>query len=397
MSIPSIRFDNVLCVLPGRPRFETRRVDVLLREGRIAAVEVPGMLRDMPAESVVDGNRLLLTAGLVNGHMHSWDHYLKGCVENVPTEQAMSIIRPRKPVALTPEQIYLRTMVGAIEALRSGTTTIIDDMSLGQQFSREHVDAALQAYEDSGIRALLGFSMIDKAVVDSYHDAATAFPADLLAELRALPRPDGAGLLALVRSLAATHHPTTNRIGVIVSPSAPHRCTDDFLRACRHLADELDLPAMTHCQETRLQLVTAQQFYGKSLVAHLDELGFLKPRTTMIHATWMSPDDISRIADAGASVQYNPWSNAVLGSGLAPVRECLRSGINVSMGTDGTGLLFGNHMISSLGFGAAVSKLRGPDFTQWLTADEMLRAATEGGVRRWACRWAASRSAQRPT
>lgn len=380
MPAPSLRFDNVLTILPGSPRLEVRRADVLLRDGLVAAIGAPGELAGTGADSVVDGSRLLLAAGLINGHMHSWDHYLKGCIENVPTEESMSIIRPRKPVALTPDQMYLRTMVGAIEALRSGTTTLVDDMSLGQQLSREHVDAALQAYEDSGIRALMGFSMIDKAVVDSYHDADKTFPPALLAELRALPRPDGQALLDLVRSLAKTRHPATSRVGVIVAPSAPHRCTDEFLMACRRLADELDLPAMTHCQETRLQLVTAEQFYGESLVAHLDRLGFLKPRTTLIHATWLSPDDIRLIADSGASVQYNPWSNAIMGSGLAPVRECLEAGINVGVGTDGTGLLFGNHMISSLGFGAAVSKLRGPGMDQWLTADEMLRAATEGGA-----------------
>ena len=196
-----------------------------------------------------------------------------------------------------------------------------------------------------------------------------------------MPRPDGQALLDLVRELARDRHPRSSRVGVLVAPSAPHRCSDEFLRRCKALADELDLPLVTHCQETRLQLVTAQEFYGRSLVSQLDHLGFLGPRTSLIHATWLSRDDISRIRDSGASVQYNPYSNAVIGSGLAPIRECLDAGINVSMGSDGSGILFGNQMLNSLCFGATLPKLRSPDHTRWLKAEEVLHAATEGGAR----------------
>jgi guanine deaminase len=100
-------------------------------------------------------------------------------------------------------------MVCALEALRSGATTIVDDMSLGQGMSRAHVDAALQAYEDAGVRALVGFSMIDKPVIDSFPFVDECFDPALAAELRALPRPDGDALLALVRNLARHRHPRT--------------------------------------------------------------------------------------------------------------------------------------------------------------------------------------------
>ncbi len=357
------------------------RADVLLRDGSIHAVEPALSIDGSLASETIDASRLLIAPGLVNGHLHSWDTYLKGCIENLPLEMAMAYLRPRKPVALSERQVYLRTMIVALEALRSGTTTVVDDMSLGQGMTRGQIDAALQAYRDSGLRVLMGFSMIDKPVVDSYPFVDECFDPALLSALRALPRPDGKALLDLVRELARDHHPGTSRVGVLVAPSAPHRCSDDFLRQCRSLADELDLPLVTHCQETRLQLVTAQEFYGHSLVAQLDRLGFLGPRTSLIHATWLSRDDISRIRDRGASVQYNPYSNAVIGSGLAPIRECLDAGINVSLGSDGSGILFGNQMLNSLCFGATLPKLRSPDHTRWLSADEVLEAATAGGAR----------------
>lgn len=358
------------------------RADLLVEAGLVAAIEPAGAVAPGRAADLIDGERLLVAPGCVNGHVHSWDHYLKGCIENLTTEVSMSAVRPPRPVAITPRQMYLRTAIGAIESLKTGATTIVDDLSLGQLFSREHVEAALQAYEDTGTRAMVGFSMIDRAVVDSYPFVDEEFPPELLASLRALPRPSASQLLGLVTDLVrAGRHPRSARVSALVSPSAPHRCTDDFLRACRRLADELDLPAMTHCQETRIQIVTGQAFYGRSLVEHLDALGFLKPRTSLIHATWLSDRDIAIVAASGASVQYNPWSNAIMGSGVAPVRACLDAGINVSMGTDGCGLLHGVNMLNTLGTGAVLPKIADPDPARWLTAAEVFRAGTEGGAR----------------
>jgi 5-methylthioadenosine/S-adenosylhomocysteine deaminase len=373
---------NALLVRSSGKVYRWARGDLLIDGDRIAAIEAPGAIPSDRADAVVDGARLLVMPGLINGHMHSWDHYLKGCLENLTTEVAMSLIRPRKAVALTPRQMYLRTVVGALESLRTGATTIVDDLSLGQLFSREHIDAAFQAYEDTGTRAFVGFSMIDRAVVDSYPFGEAEFPPALLGELRGLKRPTGDQLLGLVRDLAAKgKHPKSARVATLVSPSAPHRCTDGFLVASRKLADELDLPVMTHCQETRMQLITAEEFYGRSLVAHLDHLGFLKENTSLIHATWLSKRDIEIIARSGASVQYNPWSNAIMGSGVAPLRALLDAGINVSMGSDGCGLLYGVNMLNTLGTGAVLPKIASPDSDSWPTAEDIFRAGCEGGAK----------------
>lgn len=381
-STQRIQLSNILALRADGPGFAWDRRDILIADGRILALAAPGSMNTGSADLVIDGARLLAAPGGINGHVHSWDHYLKGCIENLTMEISMSMIRPRRPVRLTPRQVYLRTMIGAIESLRTGATMLVDDLSLGQVFNEEHAEAALQAYEDSGTRAMVGFSMIDRPVVDSYPFAEDCFPPALLAELRGLPRPTGDQLLGLVRSeVARGRHPKSARVAVIVSPSAPHRCTDPFLATCKALADELDLPLMTHCQETRLQIVTGQAFYGCSLVEHMDRLGFLSPRTMLIHGTWLSTRDIAIIAKSGASVQYNPWSNAVLGAGVAPVREILDAGINMAFGTDGSGLPFGVSILNSMGIGAVLPKIADPEPGRWVTAAEVFRAATQGGAR----------------
>jgi 5-methylthioadenosine/S-adenosylhomocysteine deaminase len=161
-----------------------------------------------------------------------------------------------------------------------------------------------------------------------------------------------------VRQLAADHHPQQQRVGVLVSASAPQRCTDGFLRQLRGLADELGLPVSTHVQETRLQVVTGQLRHGCTLIEHLDQLGFLKPATSLIHAVWLNPREVTALARSGATAQHNPWSNLMLGSGVQPVRELLDGGVNVSLGSDGSCSTASTSMLNVLGSPAGARGLR---------------------------------------
>jgi 5-methylthioadenosine/S-adenosylhomocysteine deaminase len=368
---------NVKALLGTEQRYEPHPVDVVLEGERIAAV--------VPGGSATDGERVpldgcLLVPGLVNGHQHSHEHFHKGRLENLPLELWMHYVRAPRPVKLTPRQVYLRTLIGALESLRGGATTLVDDVSLGQSIDLETVEAIFQAYEDAGIRALVGFSMMDRAIVDNFPDVDEIFPPGLLAQLRAQPRPSPDAFFALLHSQLARRHPYHNRVGMLIAPSAPQRCTPEFLARCRAFADAHALPVIIHVQETRLQVVTAQAFYGKPMVLGLDELGFLRPGTSLIHAVWLSDTEIDRIARSGASVQHNPWSNLMLGSGVQPVRALLDAGVNVSLGSDGCASTVTCNMLNVLGSAAALSKIRGSDYSRWLSAAEALRAGTLGGA-----------------
>jgi guanine deaminase len=126
--------------------------------------------------------------------------------------------------------------------------------------------------------------------------------------------------------------------------------------------------------------VTGQLWYGSTMVEYLHRLGFLKPKTQIIHGVWLNPAEIGLIAGAGASVQYNPSSNLKLGSGVAPLRALLGAGVNVSMGTDGCGSIDSVDMQNALCDGALIQKLRG-DHPSWTGAREALTAATLGGAK----------------
>jgi guanine deaminase len=361
-----------------RFRFERRPLDVVVDGDRITAIEAAGTVGH--PDQVIELPKRLLVPGLINGHFHSHEHLQRGRTENLPLELWQHYVRTPVPVPLTPRQIYLRTALGAIESLRTGATAMVDDMAVGGAIVRENIDAALQAYEDVGVRAFVGFSMMDRAMVDNF-PFVDVIPKDLVDRWRAMPRPSADAYLGLVRDLAKTRHPKSNRVGVAVTPSAPQRCTQEFLMSCVRLAQDLDLPLLTHVQETRMQVVTGLEFYGMPIVEYLAKIGFLSPRTSLIHAVWLNPREIKALADAGASAQHNPWSNMTLGSGVQPTRALLDAGVNVSLGSDGSCSTVTANMLNVVGSAAAVSKLRGDDYDRWLSAEDALRAGTQGGAK----------------
>lgn len=369
---------NCLALLGEDHRLSDTAVDIVV-EGRTIIDIRPHNMAAADGERI-DMSRRLIAPGLINGHHHSHEGYYKGRKDNLPLELWMNYVRPLRPIDLSPLDVYLRTMIGAIEAAKSGTTTICDDLNASPRLQPDHIEAAFQAYEDIGIRANVGITLFDKPFFRALPFVDEEFPPELLAELDAVPATSPDALLSFAAELARTRHPETSRVAYMATPSAPQRCTEPFLRRVRKLADDFALPLMIHVQETRLQVVTGKLWYGSTMVEYLHRLGFLKPKTQIIHGVWLTPAEIAILAETGASAQYNPSSNLKLGSGVAPLRALLDAGVNVSMGTDGCGSIDSVDMQNALCDGALVQKLRG-DYPSWTGAKEAFRAATLGGAK----------------
>src|SRR2546421_398735 len=131
-------------------------------------------------------------------------------------------------------------------------------------------------------------------------------------------------------------------------------------------------PLIRPVQEPRMQVVTVQEFYGVPIVESLARIKFLSPRTSLIHAVWLNPREIRALAESGATVQHNPWSNLTLGSGVQPTRALLDAGVNVSLGSDGACSTVSLNMLQVAGAAAALSKVRDADYATWISARDVL-------------------------
>ena len=94
--------------------------------------------------------------GFINCHIHSHDNFNRGCLDNIPLEMWIANIRPYfSGLRHTPEVIYLRTLLGAMEMLKSGTTAVIDDVILSSPTDSESLAMVVKAYRDVGMRAVV--------------------------------------------------------------------------------------------------------------------------------------------------------------------------------------------------------------------------------------------------
>jgi 5-methylthioadenosine/S-adenosylhomocysteine deaminase len=314
---------------------------------------------------------------MVNAHAHSNENWFRGRWDNLPLEPWMLFSYPVLAApAQSRDEIYTRTLLGGIEMLRSGATCVVDFLYDGEAA----LEPVVRAYRDLGLRALVGIGMSDRA----YHETVVLderlVSRSLIDRIEREKPPSWAEWSDVLRRAVERFHRPDEGISICPAPSGPQRCTDEMLAGCTALADELDLMVHIHVLETRMQAVSGRRMYGRTLPEHMDAIGFLSPRVCFEHGIWLTPSDIELVRDRSVTVVHNPVSNMKLGSGICPVPELLRHGVNVALGTDGMCSNDGNDMYACLKTAALLHKLWDVDFERWLGAEEAWTMATSGGA-----------------
>jgi 5-methylthioadenosine/S-adenosylhomocysteine deaminase len=360
-----------------RPDGSAERLDIRIEAGRIAEL---GSLEG--GDDTIDARDRLVAPGLINTHCHSNENYFKGCFDNMPLEIWMLF---SYPVLAAPRQsareIYVRTMLGCIEMLTTGCTTVVDFLYEMPETNSETVAAVMRAYVDSGMRVLLVLGYADKVYYETVPLAMELLTAELKARIDAEPLPSAEENLALVDEVRERWHGWGNRLAVGLAPSGPQRCTDRQLELSAEYAQRHDLRIHIHTLETKMQAYSGRLYYGQTLIEHLADLGFLSPRVSLNHAIWLTERDIDLVARHGAMTTHNLLSNFKLGSGISPVPEMLAKGIDVSLGTDGKSSNDSQDMYEVLKTVALLHKTQQPEFAQWLGAPEAWDMGTRAGAR----------------
>src|SRR5712692_1691847 len=357
---------------------EFRRADVAVSGGRIEGVASE---RTPSSEEVADCRRLAVVPGMVNAHCHSNENWFRGMWDNLPLEPWMLFSYPA--LAAPPQsarEIYVRTLIGGIEMVRSGATCVVDFLYELNGFTEESLRAIVDAYRDLGLRALIALGMGDRA----YHETVVLdeqlVDRSLIDRLEQDKPPSWHEWEDFTRLAVERYHRPDEGISIGLGTSGPQRCTDGMLTGCAALADELGMPIHIHVLETRMQAVSGQRMYGKTLPEHMAAIGFLGPRVSFEHGIWLTDHDIELVRDAGVTIVHNPVPNMKLGSGICPVPTLIHHGVNVALGTDGMSSNDGNDMFAALKVAGLLHKLWEIDYEEWLGAREAWAMATAGGA-----------------
>jgi 5-methylthioadenosine/S-adenosylhomocysteine deaminase len=277
---------------------------------------------------------------------------------------------------------YVGTMLGAMEMLRRGVTSVHDDAFHVPVATEGSIDAIMQAYADSGMRATVAIDQPNIVEYDKYPYLAEIVPEDVRRAMDDAPRQSGDELLALYAHLVDRWHGTEEgRLRAAVSCSAPQRVTLDYFAGLSALSKRHDLPFNIHILETKLQRVLGDVKFGKSLVRYVHDLGFLDERMMVIHAIWVDDDDIALLANSGCTVAHNPVCNLRLGSGVMPFRKLREAGVPICLGTDEATTDDAINPWFVAKTAALLHTLTDSEYRAWPAAPEILHAATRGGAR----------------
>lgn len=353
--------------------------DILIDGDTIAEIGPPGLAAPDGADMIDAADRLLMP-GLVNAHTHGNGNLAKGMGDRWTLETLLNAgfyLHGHR----TDEDKYLTCLLGGLEMIRSGTTACYDLFGEYPLPTLDGFQAAARGYAEAGVRAVLAPMLGDRNLYTAIPGLIESLPPPLrgLAErYEAAPTEEA---LAAVTRLVRGWHGTDERIGLAVAPTVPLYCSDRFILGCRDLARDAGLRLHMHVAESKAEAVGGLRRYGKTLTAHLDELGFLGPDLTAAHGVWLDDDDIARLAGNGAAVAHNPGSNMRLGCGIAPAAKLRTRGVPVGIGTDGPHCSDGQNMFLAMRTASLASRVSSPDYREWLAAEDVLAMATEGGAR----------------
>ncbi len=353
-----------------------RHADLLIEAGRIREIGTPGQFTALDDAKVIDASDRLVIPGLVNGHTHAHGALGRGAVGDVALEGFLAA-SPAINGSRGLEDLALSATLTAVELLKNGCTAMFDVSGEFPHPTLAGLHAVAAAYERVGIRAVLAPMMADRTLYQAYPTLLASMPAALQAAVTESAATPAHVNLEAVQQAARDWPFDSDRVRLGLAPTIPLHCSDEFLRACAALSEEFGLPLQTHLAESRAQAVFGKQRYGRSLVAHLAQLGLLSPRFSAAHAIWVSDADIALLAQAGATAVHNPLSNLRLGSGLAPVRRMIERGLRVALGTDGANTADTQNLFEAARLAAGLSRVIDTDDARWITPAEALRMATE--------------------
>ena len=327
--------------------FEDRKQSLLIKDDLIA--EIADEIDESKADKIIDAEGKILLPGLVNTHTHLSMTLFRGLADDLSLDTWLNDHIWPMEANLNGDYCYIGALLGAVEMIKSGTTTFSD-----MYFYMEDV---ARAVDEAGIRAALSFGMIDFGDEERRN-------AEIEKNLALFKDCDGMA---------------DGRINVFLGPHSPYTASEELLIKTRQLADEYGMKIHIHVSETQKEINDVSEEKGLRPFEYLEKIGFLGPDVIAAHCVWLSDDEIDIIKKHDVKISHNPCSNMKLASGIAPVSKMIENGICVSIGTDGASSNNNLDLIEELKTASLLQKVSTLD-PKVLNSNEAIEMATIKGA-----------------
>jgi cytosine/adenosine deaminase-related metal-dependent hydrolase len=297
-------------------------VALAVQDGRIAAIgATETLLRDHPGADIYDGRGKALFPGLINCHAHLMETLERGFNEDFGFPNSAHLaLRPTS--LLQAEEKTLMVTIGALEAIKTGSTSVV------QFASGIAPDAA--ALAGTGLRMVLMESARDSENVPgpmSPQGAATAPPPRFSAKLR------DEGMQRITDLHSAWHGKANGRISVFPAAALAETSSPELLQAVRAFAEKHDLGYSTHLSQSQAEIDFMVKHHGLRPPAFLAKADYLGPRLIAAHCRYMDDNDIALLGRSRTIVSHQAAMAA--NRGVIPNIPALRAaGCGIAYGTD---------------------------------------------------------------
>ncbi len=344
MSDNTILIKNALIL---NSNFQNKKQSLLIKDDLIA--EIADEIDESNADKIIDAEGKILLPGLINTHTHLSMTLFRGLADDLSLDSWLNDHIWPMEANLNGDYCYIGALLGAVELIKSGTTTFSD-----MYFYMEDV---ARAVEDAGIRAVLSYGMID------FGDA----------ERRENELNENLKLFKNCNGMA------DGRIKVFLGPHSPYTASEELLIRTRELADEYNMGIHIHVSETQKEIDDVSAEKGLRPFEYLEKIGLLGPDVVAAHCVWLSDEEIDIIKKHDVKVSHNPCSNMKLASGISPVSKLIENDICVSIGTDGASSNNNLDLIEELKTASLLQKVATLD-PKVLSSDEAVEMATIKGA-----------------
>lgn len=333
---------------------------VLIEDDTILEVNSGEPLANLlKADQVIDASQMVVMPGMVNAHTHLFQTFIRGLADDQPLLDWLKTAIWPISKTLSPDEVYLAAMVGFIENIRGGATSIIDHQYIHTDPKND--DSVCEAAEVAGIRLMLSRGWTDI----NYHPAFMETQETIISEttrLRDKWQCNGGG-----------------RINVGFGPLIPWGCSDETMLATHDVSKTWQSQTHIHVAETQDEIQMSLEKHGKRHVEWLDGLGLLGPDMQLVHSVWLDDHELDLVEKSKATVIHCPVSNMYLASGVARIPEMLARGIPVALATDGPGSNNNQDMLAVLKTTALLHKVHTLKAMVLMPAD-ILWMACRGGA-----------------
>jgi 5-methylthioadenosine/S-adenosylhomocysteine deaminase len=294
---------------------------VAIAGDRIVAVGPVEELADVAATRTIDCSGKAVLPGFVDCHNHLFQFITRGLGEGMELWPWLAEFMWPVSTKISRDEAVAAVRLGALEAVRSGTTGIVDNHYAPTDL--ESTLAVADAIEEVGLRGTVarGMTGVVTEVARELNLERGMFPYSLRDEL------------AITREAAGSRR--GRRVGVWPAPLNVIYVAQDLVRAAVELAHELGTGWHAHCSEFRTDPITYPQHYGKRAVEWLADEGLLGEGATLAHMIFLSDEEVARVGETGTGVAYCPVSHEYIGLGVMRLRDLRDAGAVVGLGYDG--------------------------------------------------------------